>query len=154
MGAVHRQRHGPDDRSGRERDRKRRGAQGGQGEAGRSGDHHAVDHRDHVGGGQRELPSARPEPTAVQALAGPRARDEEVRFQLGGQCHVQVPQARDPLSVCDVLERGLNQALKVTTPTNASTGNRIRANAKKSVPSRDICPMKASAIRLLDTAAR
>jgi hypothetical protein len=43
-GAVHRQGAGPDDCSGRERDRKRRGVHGGQDETSRSGDHHAVDH--------------------------------------------------------------------------------------------------------------
>lgn len=69
------------------------------------------------GGGQRKLPSTRSEPLAVQqALGRSRAHDEKVRFQLGDERHVQVPYARDPLRVCDVLKRGLNQALEGNDP--------------------------------------
>ncbi len=43
---------------------------------------------------------------------------------------------------------------KVTSPRKKSEGNSTRAKRKKAVPKREICPMNARAIRVLESVLR
>ena len=79
--------------------------------------HDAVDHRDHPGGRERQLPCAGREPLPVERRRGAcPPDDDDVRLQLRRESQVEVAQERYPMSVRDVLDRGLNQTQECHHP--------------------------------------
>ena len=111
-------------------DRERVDARSFQGQAGARRHHDAVDHRDHPGSRERQLPGAGREPLAV---GRPRraclADGDEVGLELRRELQVEAAQESDPMREREVLDRGLDESQERHHPHERHTGNRISANA-------------------------
>ena len=108
---VQREGAGSDDRADGDGNRKRMDARSLQHQAGAGRHHDAVDHRDHPGRRQRQLPCARCErlPDGRRRRRCP-THDDEVGLELRRESQVEAAQEGDALRVCDVLDRRLDQS--------------------------------------------